>query len=207
MITAQFLTLSSFKFTQIEEKKQRRYEDRESMRESAAFNGDINQFDHAEHEHFATEQVERYHERAKLDQSRRRRSRTGSSKSLSEDGFSDERAIYYMSQIRKKASLVAHHLETITGKLSEDEMHDLNRQIVEYIEKEKIVGAYVQRTADEFNKARDIEDRDKRLKYLDKVKKARDDRLGEERAAREMAREHYLQIRAKIDPILYPKDL
>lgn len=112
-----------------------------------------------------------------------------------------------MSQIRKKASLVAHHLETIAGKLSEEDMHDLNRQIVEYIEKEKVVGAYVQRTADEFNKARDIEDRDKRLKYLDKVKKARDDRLGEERAARERAREHYAQIRAKIDPILYAKEL
>lgn len=127
------------------------------------------------------------------------------SPSFNDEGITDERAVYYMSQIRKKASLIANHLERTARFFSEDEVHDINQKIVDYIAMEKKVAAYIQKTADDFNQARDIYDREKRLKYLEKVKADRNARQPLEKAAREAARDHFLSIRAILDPYIHRK--
>lgn len=198
---------------QIETRKRERAEERETMRANREQHGHgiaHEDFDPENHERFARDQMERYKTRSRGHMAHkagrgRGRSNTNPSTEDEDDGFTDDRAIYYMSQIRKKASLVANHLEKTAHHFSEEEVHDINQQIVDYLALEKKVAAFVQKTADDFNKARDIEDKDKRLKYLDKVKVARDARLPDEKAARETARDHYLAIRARLEPHLYPR--
>lgn len=215
--TARWVIL--FRSLQIETRKRERMEEREAMRrderESMRNRVGLDSTDPADfHERMAQEHMERYRARSQAERAQRKsaRSSRGRSRSKAEeeedddDEFSDERATYYMSQIRKKASLVANHLEKTAHKFSEEELHDINQQIVDYIQLEKKVAAYVQRTADEFNKAREIFDKEERLKYLDKVKAARQARIPDEKAAREVARDHYLKIRERLEPHLYPKE-
>jgi hypothetical protein len=196
-----------------EEMRKAAFEDRENYRRGIDLDStDMSNPDY--HERFSRDHLDRYRMRSEAERARRR-GRSSRSRSRSydndfddsdyDDGFSDERAIYYMSQIRKKASLVANHLAKTAHHFTEDEVHEINQQIVDYVEMEKKVAAYVQKTADDFNKARDIENREKRLAYLEKVKAARKDRIPEEKAAREAARDHFLSIRKRMEPYLYPQ--
>eukprot|EP00981_Chlorochromonas_danica_P008838 scaffold2312_cov165-Ochromonas_danica.AAC.78 len=168
-------------------------------------------FDPEDVDSLIQDHTERYKIHAQEDRIRRKSKRSGAtstvstSPSFNDDGITDERAVYYMSQIRKKASLIANHLERTARFFSEEEVHDINQKIVDYIAMEKKVAAYIQKTADDFNHARDIYDRQKRLNYLERVKADRNARQPLEKAAREAARDHFLSIRAILDPYIHRK--
>lgn len=114
------------------------------------------------------------------------------------DTITDERAVHYMTQSHRKANILKDKLQKSYSAFSSEQHSNFQDLISEYLRLEEIAASYIQQTADEFSKARTMPNKDDRLRYLEKVKAAKASRRETEKAAREAARDKYLQIRAKI---------
>lgn len=155
---------------------------------------------------------ERIHERIRNHHEERRRQRrledrVPSSKSqrneappdVDTSGLSDERAIYHMTQIARKASIITDKLSRFRGAFSDEEVQKFKQQVEEYKTLERVVAGYLQQTADEFYKAKKMNTKEKRLAQIERAKAAKNLRKDDEKAAREAARDKFLSIKKVVD--------
>jgi hypothetical protein len=110
-------------------------------------------------------------------------------------GLSDERSIYHMEQSHRKSGILHHKLSLGEGTFRQEELTNYYDLIEQYLQLEKIVATFLQKTSEDYEKARSIADRDERKQYLESVKAAWDLRKPQEKAARDAARDAFLQIK------------
>jgi hypothetical protein len=114
-------------------------------------------------------------------------------------GLSDERALHHMSQSKKKAGILQHKLNRGEGTFHQEELLNYQHLVEKYLQLEKIVATFLQKTSEDYEKARSIRDKTQRKQYLESVKAAWDTRKPQEKAAREAARDSFLQIKHMLD--------
>lgn len=110
-------------------------------------------------------------------------------------GLSDERAVYHMEQSHRKSGILHHKLSLAEGTFRQEELTNYHDMIEQYLQLEKIVATFLQKTSEDYERARSISDRDERKQYLDSVKAAWDLRKPQEKVARDAARDAFLQIK------------
>lgn len=114
-------------------------------------------------------------------------------------GLSDERSIYHMEQSHKKSGILHHKLSKGEGTFTQEELTNYHDLIEQYLQLEKIVATFLQKTSEDYEKARSISDREERQQYLSNVKAAWDLRKPQEKAARDAARDSFLQIKNMLE--------
>jgi len=122
-------------------------------------------------------------------------------------GLSDERALYHMEQSHKKASILTHKLSKGEGFFSMEEQMSYKNMIQRFLELEKVVATYLQKTSEDYARARTITDKEERSKYLESVKAAWDLRKPQEKMARDAARESFLQIKKALEGHLQARSI
>lgn len=120
---------------------------------------------------------------------------TDSQRKVLMKGLSDERAIYHMEQSHRKSGILHHKLSLGEGTFHQEELTNYYDLIDQYLQLEKIVATFLQKTSEDYEKARSIGDRDTRKQYLESVKAAWDLRKPQEKAARDAARDAFLRIK------------
>lgn len=110
-------------------------------------------------------------------------------------GLSDERAVYHMEQSHRKSGILHHKLSLGEGTFRQEELTNYRDLIDQYLQLEKIVATFLQKTSEDYEKARTISDREERKQYLESVKAAWDLRKPQEKAARDAARDAFLRIK------------
>lgn len=114
-------------------------------------------------------------------------------------GLSDERAVYHMEQSHKKSGILHHKLSRGEGTFRQEELTNYHDMIEQYLQLEKIEATFLQKTSEDYEKARTIADKDTRKRYLESVKEAWDLRKPQEKAARDAARDAFLQIKKMME--------
>ncbi len=114
-------------------------------------------------------------------------------------GLSDERAIYHMTQIGRKSTILTDKLSKFHHAFTTEEHDDFRQKVEEYKALEKVVAGYLQQTADEFNKAKKLNTKEKRLAQIERAKANKNARKEDEKAAREAARDKFLSIKKEIE--------
>jgi hypothetical protein len=114
-------------------------------------------------------------------------------------GLSDERAIYHMTQIGRKSTILTDKLSKFHHAFTSEEHENFRQQVEEYKSLEKVVAGYLQQTADEFNKAKKLNTKEKRLAQIERAKANKNARKDDEKAAREAARDKFLAIKKEIE--------
>eukprot|EP01034_Spumella_vulgaris_P022512 gene22512-28641_t len=94
-----------------------------------------------------------------------------------------------------------------SAKFNEDQKAEIENDLEDYMKAEVKVARNRQKMSNDYNKARDINDKTKRREYLDSLKEKKDDRRIHDKAARDVAREKYLAIKSKIENILNHTEL
>lgn len=120
---------------------------------------------------------------------------TDSQRKVLMKGLSDERAVYHMEQSHRKSGILHHKLSLGEGTFHQEELTNYYDLIDQYLQLEKIVATFLQKTSEDYEKARSIGDRDDRKQYLESVKAAWDLRKPQEKAARDAARDAFLRIK------------
>lgn len=114
-------------------------------------------------------------------------------------GLSDERAIYHMTQIGRKSTILTDKLAKFHHAFTAEEHDNFRQKVEEYKALEKVVAGYLQQTADEFNKAKKLNTKEKRLAQIERAKANKNARKDDEKAAREAARDKFLSIKKEIE--------
>lgn len=120
---------------------------------------------------------------------------TDSQRKVLMKGLSDERAVYHMEQSHRKSGILHHKLGLAEGTFHQEELTNYHDLIDQYLQLEKIVATFLQKTSEDYEKARSISDRDDRKEYLESVKAAWDLRKPQEKVARDAARDAFLRIK------------
>jgi hypothetical protein len=151
------------------------------------------------------EKIKAHHEqrmeahRARARSGSRGSSRKSSTTSNSGVKFSDSRPQHHMNQSGRKADILKMKIGKLSNVLSSEEVDTYNNRINEYLLAEEKIAALLQQTADEFGKARKILNKEERLAYLEKVKKAKQSRIELEKRARDHAREKFFSMNDELD--------
>ncbi len=159
----------------------------------------------SEYEDRIHERIRAHHEERR--QRRRMDERGGRSRSRRDEspvdvdtsGLSDERAIYHMTQIGRKSTILTDKLSKFHHAFTSEEHEQFRQQVEEYKSLEKVVAGYLQQTADEFNKAKKLNTKEKRLAQIERAKANKNARKDDEKAAREEARDKFLAIKKDIE--------
>lgn len=122
-------------------------------------------------------------------------------------GLSDERAVYHMEQSQKKASILTHKLAKGEGYFLMEEHTNYQNMIQRFLELEKVVATYLQKTSEDYARARTFTDKAERTSYIESVKAAWDLRKPQEKMARDAARESFLQIKKTMEGHLQAQSL
>ena len=130
---------------------------------------------------------------------RSRSSRNERKVDVDTSGLSDERAIYHMEQIGRKSTILTDKLSRFSHAFNSEDQEYFRKQVDEYLKLEKVVAGYLQQTSDDFNKAKKLDTKEKRLAQIERAKKAKNDRKADEMTAREAARDKFLEIKKKIE--------
>jgi len=120
-------------------------------------------------------------------------------------GIDDEGALYHLSQVTDKQNILRNRVNKNPDKFHQELQDEIEADLAEYYKLEIVVAKNRQQMSKDYNKARDINDKTKRRAYLDGLKEKKDDRRVKDKAARDVAREKYLSIKAKIDGVLDKK--
>lgn len=159
------------------------------------------------HERIRARHDERRERRRLEERERYRGGRSASRKSRNSDnavdvdttGLSDERAIYHMEKIGQKSTILTDKLSRFANVFTAEEHENFRNEVQDYLKLEKVVAGYLQQTSDEFNKAKKLNTKEKRLAQIERAKKAKNDRKDDEMAAREAARDKFLAIKQKME--------
>jgi len=155
------------------------------------------------------EQIRKRHEERMKDRghhsSRGRDRRSKIDKKNAPKGIDDEGALYHLSQVTDKQNILRNRVTKAIEKFSPEKQAEIEKDLADYYELEIVVAKNRQQMSKDYNKARDINDKTKRRAYLDGLKEKKDDRRVKDKAARDVAREKYLSIKAKIDGVLDKK--
>lgn len=118
------------------------------------------------------------------------------------EGLIDEGALHSIQQSSDKAYILKNRLAKAGSKVSTEQVADIESELEEYMQLERIVAFNRQDTTKMYHDAKDIEDKDERRSYLDGLKETKDERKVKDKAARDVAREKYLSIKTKVDALL-----
>jgi len=117
-------------------------------------------------------------------------------------GIDDEGALYHLSQCTDKQNILRNRINRQPDKFSTAEVAEIEKDLEDYMKLEIVVAQDRQNMSKDYNKARDINDKTKRRKYLDSLKDKKDIRRDHDKKNRDIAREKYLSIKTKIENIL-----
>jgi hypothetical protein len=162
---------------------------------------DVDDYQDRIHDRMRSHREERYH-------SRRLEDRSGTSRHLEDvppidtSGLSDERAIYHMTQISRKGTIITDKFARFPAAFTSAEVDQFTGLLEEYKVLEKVVAGYLQQTADEFNKARKMKTKDQRLAQIERAKSGKHARKDDESMAREAARLKWVALKQAVDKVV-----
>lgn len=125
----------------------------------------------------------------------------GNKNNKSSSKFSDSRALHQMDQTHRKADILRNKINRGSGYglFTSEEIETFHQRIQQYIEAEEKVAASLQATADDYNKARSMRDKEKRLKHLEGAKGRKQDRHKDEYNLREISRQFFFSLNDELD--------
>ena len=140
------------------------------------------------------------HQEARI-QSSRSRSYSGRNKKGNKNPskFSDSRANHQMDQTNRKADILRNKINRGYSIFTSDEVAAFHARIEEYIKNEEKVAESLQATADDYNKARGMRDKESRLKHIEGAKVRKQQRHQKEYELREISRQLFFSLNDELD--------
>lgn len=118
------------------------------------------------------------------------------------EGLVDEGALHSIQQSSDKAYILKNRLAKAGSRVTTEQIADIESDLEEYMQLERVVAFNRQDTTKMYHDAKEIDDKDERRSYLDGLKETKEERKVKDKAARDVAREKYLSIKAKVDALL-----
>lgn len=85
-------------------------------------------------------------------------------------GLNEERALHHINQAFKKRDFLYKALQRVQNQLTAQEIASYDSMITNFMKLERDIALMVQKTAEDFNAARDIKDPEKRRQYVESIK-------------------------------------
>ena len=123
------------------------------------------------------------------------------------EGLIDEGALHSIQQASDKATVLKTQLSKAGSRVSEEQVAEIAELLEDYMQAERVVAFSRQEMSKLFHDSKQIEDKEERKAYLDGLKEQKEERKEEDKAVRDVAKEKYLAIKAKVDAMVSHHEL
>jgi hypothetical protein len=122
-------------------------------------------------------------------------------------GLTDEGALHHIQQSSDKAFILKQRLSKGGSQVTEEALERVYQDLEDYMQLERVVAFNRQNLSKKYHAAKEIDSKEERRSYLDGLKAKREEQRDIDKAARDVAREKYLAIKAVVDELLTKKEL